>query len=484
MAALLVLALLGLGACAHEMSSRRIAPGAPPEPAIPWTPPADLPPPSRAETPPPPIPPDLIETMDRWTLPDLVDLALRNSPTTRESWARARAAAAELGGEKGSRYPTIDGQVNAVQTRGAAVGGQFIYEATATDPFIQLEWLLLDFGGRKAATDAARQALIAADYAHNAAIQDVVLQVEEATHQYLYARALEASERAAVREAEAGLDAAEQRREAGVATIADVLQARTRLSQAQLALQTVQGQTRTVRGALATAVGLPANTEFDVPPPSGDLPLDDAAVAVERAIRDAQERRPELAGARAEVERAEADLREQKAAFRPRLTASTNAGRIYYGPFASNADTYTASLLLTIPIYSGGRRRYNVFRAEADRDAAVAELDALSQQITLEVWTAYYDHQTAIQQVRSSADLVDSAAQSHEVAEARYRSGVGTILDLLTAQQALESARAQEASARAAWSISLARFAHATGGLWRSAPDRRLATDARLEDQP
>jgi outer membrane protein len=305
---------------------------------------------------------------------------------------------------------------------------------------------------------------------HNAAIQDVVLQVEEATHQYLYAKALEESEQAAVREAQTGLDAAETRRAAGLATVADVLQAKTRLSQARLALDTVQGQIQTVRGALATAVGLPANTAFDVPTPSADLPLEQGKVEVERAIQEALAQRPDLAAARAEVEKARADVRDKQAAFRPSITASTNAGRIYYGAFATGQDTYTASLLLTIPVFDGGIRRYDLFKAEADRDAAQARLDSLAQQVTLEVWSTYYDHQTADQRVRAAADLLESARQSHEVAEARYKAGVGSILDLLTAQQALESARAQDASARADWAITLARFAHATGSLWRPAP--------------
>ena len=49
------------------------------------------------------------------------------------------------------------------------------------------------------------------------------------------------------------------RHDAGVATIADVLQARTAVSQAELTLLTFEGTVTVFRGALATSMGLPAS---------------------------------------------------------------------------------------------------------------------------------------------------------------------------------------------------------------------------------
>jgi outer membrane protein TolC len=484
-----------VAACAHEMSARRTAPGTSPSPAVPW-----MPPPGTAAAPPPPaassavaeaaptgapgIPPDLLATAANWTLTDLLDLALRNAPQTRITWARARSAAATIGVEKGDYYPSVVGQVNTARTRGSAVGGQFTYLSTSYDPFFQINWLLLDFGGRKASIDAARQALLAADCIHNAAIQDVVLQVEETYYAYLDARALETAERAAVDEAAASLDAAERRRASGVSTIADVLQAKTSLSQSRLALQTVEGRIQTIHGSLATAIGLTADTPFDITIPVAEVPEEEAGPAVDAAIREAEARRPELAAARAEAAKAVADLRARQAVIRPTLNLSTNSGRIYYDSLAAGQNTYTASVLLTIPIFNGLTYQYNVHKAEADRDEAQARLETVQQQVTLDVWTSYYDHQTAAQQVKTARDLIDSARQSYEVVAARYKAGVGSILDLLTAQNALERARAIETQARTAWFVTLARLAHATGGLWEPAPDAAAAPATPEEHAP
>jgi outer membrane protein TolC len=81
------------------------------------------------------------------------------------------------------------------------------------------------------------------------------------------------------------------------------------------------------------------------------------------------------------------------------------------------------------------------------------------------VWSSYYALQTAEQRLITARELLSSAQQSADVASGRYRSGVGTILDVLTAEAALESARAQEVQARTDWFLAVAQLAHDTGSL-------------------
>ena len=77
--------------------------------------------------------------------------------------------------------------------------------------------------------------------------------------------------------------------------------------------------------------------------------------------------------------------------------------------------------------------------------------------------------QTAMQRVTTSRDLLRDATESVDVALGRYRAGIGNILDLLTAQAALENARAEEVQARTDWFLSVAQLAHDTGTLTRAA---------------
>ena len=76
-----------------------------------------------------------------------------------------------------------------------------------------------------------------------------------------------------------------------------------------------------------------------------------------------------------------------------------------------------------------------------------------------------YALKTATQRVTTSADLLASATQSEEVARGRYAEGVGSILDLLSAQNALADARAQAVQARWNWFAALAQLARDAGTL-------------------
>ncbi len=458
--------LLGSPGCVHRMSDGRTAPGTSPGPGASWAPPPEDLAPAPAAAPTAAIPGDLLKAAQNWGLNDLIDLALRTTPETRVTWSAARSAAAALGAQRGAYYPTVLGQEVTNRTKGSAVGGQFTFLTTNSEPSLVLTDLLLDFGTRKSAVEEARQALLAADWTHNAAIQDAVLRVEQAYYQYLNARTLERAEAVAVKEAQTSLDAATLRHDAGLGTVVDILQAKTALSQAQLAHETVQGQIQIIHGGLATTLGLPANTTFEVEIPEQEVPLQQGTEEVERLIEQAQARRPDLAAARSLVLKSEAHVRQMKSLDRPYLNLNLNGGRIYYVPEYNHQDIYGAALTLTIPVFNGLTYQYNVFKAEADAAAERARLDTLRQQVVLQVWNSYYNQKTATQRVTTSRDLFESAQKSYEAVSARYRAGAGSILDLLSAESALEGARAQEAQARTDWFLSVAQLAHDTGGLW------------------
>ena len=129
--------------------------------------------------------------------------------------------------------------------------------------------------------------------------------------------------------------------------------------------------------------------------------------------------------------------------------------------------TYAAIVGLRFPLFTGWRNRYDVREAELNAEAAREQVRDISQQVSLDVWTSYYALRTAKQRLATSRDLLASAQQSADVARARYREGVGTIVDVLTAEAALESARAQEVQARTDWFLALAQLAHDTGRLNR-----------------
>lgn len=413
------------------------------------------------------------------TLAGAIDVALRNNPVTRLSWAQARASADVYGATRGQFLPQLTGSVDVTRARALAQPGRPAFERTQFGPTATLTFMALDFGGRSGAIEAAKQTAIAADLAHNAAVEGTILQVESALFTYLAARALRDAQRNSLDEAKAALAAAEQRHKVGLATIADELQARTALSQAELALETLDGELSISRGGLAVSIGYPANTTVDI----AEVPASDSvqfvAESVDSLIARAVRSRPELAQARAQAAAAAADVRAARSASYPSLVLGSTGGLTgFQNTTGLTQRAYSVNVGVRVPLFSGFSNAYDVATASEQRDAALARLQNTRQQIVLEVFTSYYALQTATRRVITSADLLASATQSETVARARYREGVGSIVDLLIAQSALATARAQDVQARWQWRTSLAQLAHDTGALGlRGEPLMPLITD-------
>jgi outer membrane protein TolC len=409
------------------------------------------------------VPEELLREGATVTLAQIIDIALQNNPATQASYLRSRAAAAAAGAKLAPYYPSVDLTANAARASLSTSQSDGVpltnYGAT-----LDLNWLLLDLGGRAADAEEARLGLLVADWTHDATIRDVVLRVQQTFVLYLNSKAQVEASTSNVRQAETALSSATVRHDAGVATIADVLQARTALSQARLTLESARGQVMVLRGALATAMGLPATTPYDVGTLPADLPLERVDQAVEELIAAALERRPELAAVRLDAERATVHIRSVRSEGLPTLSLGASAGPVWYDVGDLTArDNWSAGLLLSWPLFTGFENRYNLEQAREQAELARTRIAELEQQVVLQVWTSYYALETATQLVRTSRDLLASAEQSERVALGRYREGVGTIIDLLAAQSYLANARAQEIQARSGWFLALAQLARDTG---------------------
>ena len=485
-AAAAVVLLLAAGCTA--IPERTVKDAVSPEPAQPWAPPAKAAmPPSPVEKAAPVVPEEYLKPGTTLSLAQLVDVGLHANPVTRAAWASARAAAADVGSKRSFYFPTFDAEGQLLREKQPFANGPGFASIldTTYGPSVTATWLLFDSGGRSADVEQATRALYAANWTHNAAIQDVVLTIAQAYYQYLNAKALAVARQASLDEARRSLDSAQERHRAGVATIADVLQAKTSVSQAELDLQDTQGQVQIIRGALATAVGVPANLPVDVGDLPSELPLDMVQKTVDELIAKAVEGRPDLASSRLTALAAQSKIRSVQSEGLPKLSTAATAGKTFLwrpGPDPVSSQ-YSALLLLRIPLFTGFDVAYRTQKAKEEAEAASATSERVEDQVILDVWSSYYAMKTATQRVHTTRDLLASAKQSADVADGRYKAGVGSILDLLTTQASLAAARAEEVQSRSLWFLAMAQLAHATGALLPRAAEITGAT-TRQEQQP
>lgn len=490
-AAAVSLLAIGVAACASACASappRRVdhAAATPAAPGAPWEPPPSARPSggaARVAAVRPAVNGGDAPRLTGLGLADVLGLALANSPQTRASWAEARAAAATLGVARGRFLPTLSADVTGGPSRVLSANPARVpAQRAVVAPALSLQYLLFDFGARAGAARAAREALWAADFAHNATLQGVVLQAEQAYFSYQAGLGLLAAARSTIETARANLAAAERRHEVGLATIADVLQARTALAQSELVVQDADASAQAARASIALAMGLAANAPFEVLPDTGAAPVQALAADVDSLIAQAVRDRPDVAAAEALARQGEAQVRVARAAQYPGLSLGAAAGRSFSSNEALSGRTYGLSLGLAVPLFSGQARQYAVVAATEDAAAATARADRVRLEAVAQVFTSYHALRTATRRVGTAAELLASATQSEEVARGRYAEGVGSILDLLTAQSALADARAQAVLARWQWYASLAQLSRDTGVLGPAGETRLPLTTVPSRD--
>jgi len=392
-------------------------------------------------------------------LAELVDVALTNSPTTRVAWAQARAAAAGWGSSRSEYYPTIGGEIDSVvgQVRQAIFQGGQSYVSVG----LALDYLLLDFGGREARVRAAKEALIAANWSHDQAIQDVLRDIPQAYYTYLGDKALVTASRKNLQDANTTLRSTEARRESGVSTIADVLQARSGASQAQADLASARGSSKIAKGTLASAVGWQANVDFDVADEPSRLPINKLSKGVDTLVEEAKYKRPDLGTAQATVRQYAAQVEDARSKPFPTLSAS---GNLQYQKF-TNGDASAAygGLTLKIPLFAGFSMRNALKQAQAELEAAKGQLAAQEDTVIKEVWDAFHNFTTVKEQYRAYKSLLSSASESFDVSLARYNSGAADITELLNAQNTLAKARSELIQSRMNLYSQYAELLHAVG---------------------
>lgn len=402
------------------------------------------------------------DTQAPLTLAEVVDRTLCRNPKSSEAWANARYQAALIGVARAPYLPSVS--VNGAVARNASRGPGPEVSYNSLSASVSLSYLLYDFGGRDAALENARQLFAAASATQDSVVQNLFLSAIQAYYQVNASQAALDATRETERAALVSLDAATARYNAGVATPADKLQAQTAHSQAVLNRIRAEGDLKNARGTLANLMGMDADHDVVLQTPAASPAYEQFQSNVGELISEARRRRPDLAAAEAQVKAARASVQSAEAAGKPSFALSTNLA--YQDAQFGDANRSGAiGVNVTIPLFTGFASTYRIRSAQELVMARQASRDQLNLQIALDVWKAYQGLQTETQAVQSSADLVASATQNADVALGRYKAGVGNIIDLITAQTALASARAQQIQETFNWNIARAGLAYAIGQL-------------------
>ena len=426
-----------------------------------------------------------IDPQKHYELVELIDLAERKNPETRIAWESAVRAAIGVGMVQSEYYPVITLAATGGYLTEAlpapfdvAPSGFFRADLATVLPVLSLRWLLLDFGRRSSAMDAAKQNLLAANLGFNRKHQEIIYRVQHAYLTLTSLRAKIAVAESSVNAARAVRESAEAQLRNGLTTLPEVSLARQQEAQAAFDLEEVLASERDGEIALAESIGIPPTTpiqiaEFPSLPPAAAL-----ETSVDKVIDQALAKRPDLIAKVAALRAKEADVRGARAARYPIVALSSNFNSIIGGVQITEGNTSTGWFSSTQPsggvllsfewnIFDGGTTHRRIEMAEAERRTAEDEVTIARDKAIQDVWKAYTDVRLALRKVDVSAALVDASQKSYDASLEANRRGLGTLTDLLAARRDLSHAQFVELDAKLQLLNASSALAFATGDAQR-----------------
>ncbi len=420
------------------------------------------------------VPIPVLDSANIYTLSELVNVAEQNNPDTRLAWENAKARAADLGITESTLYPTLAAAALAGTSRNDIFFGPIFQRQTIEtfSPVFILDYIIFDLQ-RSQEIAISKSNLLAANFQFNDTHRKVIFQVMQSYYHLLDTMGQQDAAEANLKNAQTVQQAAEARLENGLATLPDVLEARSAAAQADYDLQAAIGATEIAHGDLATALAVSPTIQFQVESIQKIKMPDSISDSVETSIDKALAQRPDLMQQVTQLRAAGAEVKAARRAYAPKLSLDGQAGLSHSygqqeqlpGVYSPTQETWNAQLSLTWTIFDGLARENRLARAQADQKQAAAAVDAIRDQVQNQVWSAYSTARTALRQQKAAAALLESATESYNAALESYNYGVRSQIDVVSAQRTLAAARTADVNARTQLLTGLATLAYQTGDL-------------------
>lgn len=266
------------------------------------------------------------------------------------------------------------------------------------------------------------------------------------------------------------VDAARKAFAAGSGTRTDVDEAQARLDMVIAQELEVRQNRDQVRRQLQVIVNQPVTalaaldvTRLRLEPPQ-PASLDDWVSRAEAGS-------PELAALRARLEAARLEVRKAESGHQPTLDLVLQATRSGSESVTSPSSGYinrSVGWQLSLPLYAGGYASSVVRQALAEQQRAEEQLEAARRDLGVRVHKEYRGVTEGVLRIRALEQAVRSGEQMVTSNRRSFEAGVRTRMDILNAEQELQTARRDLAQARYRYLISKVQLLALAGGDMRA----------------
>ena len=372
------------------------------------------------------------------TLRQAENYALANQPLLAASQLRAQAEVQRVYEARSQFFPQL--QANAVvvkaiddDSRLAAIGG-------ITNPTILsrqsdgglLSQLITDLGRTYFLTTSARSSALSAAQRAEVARQELLFRVGQAYFAAQGAQALVSVADQTVSTNQVLLDRTHALEVSNLKSSLDVSFAQVGLAQARLLQIQATARLQEAFAELSASLGIGKKTDFSLEPlevgpaPPGEVgPL----------IADAWAHRPDLLAARDDRDAAVRFAKAEHAAKYPTITAQGGAGVSPAREHSTLTESYgAAGINVSVPVFTGGLLTARAREASLHAQVAEKLLQDQETEAARDVYDAWVNAKTAYKSIAISQQLVTSAQEAFQFAQARYQAGTSSIVELSQAE--------------------------------------------------
>ncbi|QJE98081.1 efflux transporter outer membrane subunit [Luteolibacter luteus] len=400
----------------------------------------------------------------------LVSIALENNRDLRVAALNVESTRAQYNISRSALFPSVDAVAGATRSRTPrAVGGGLssatdtrLYEASVGVASYEVDL----FGRIRSLNHAALQDFFASDAAR---VGVQISLISEVTNVYF-------AQRASIEQIELAqqtLDAVsetygltEKRFEAGDVSELDLRSVDIQVQTAKADLAEFKQRLAETNNALALLLGtsIPSNL------PSGRS-LEGVLVADVRAGVSSTllTRRPDILEAEHNLRAANANIGAARAAFFPRITLTGSAGtasRSLGDLFQSGSSAWAFAPQVSVPIFDGGLNKANLDVAEIRKQTEIARYEKAIQTAFREVSDGLVARNGLNERIAAYQGLVAAQEKRFELADARYKQGVDSYFEVLSAQQDLFNSRQSLIQLRLLRATNSIGLYKALGGGW------------------
>jgi len=387
---------------------------------------------------------------------DAQALALKNNPQISVARLTALASQQVTREVRSGLWPTAQVDLSGVDANpgsritAGALNNPVIYQRAAAGTFVSQ--LLTDFGRTTNLIASANLAAKAENQNAVATKEQILLAVDESFYNALQTQAVLTVAEQTVKDRQTVADQVGALYRSKLKSELDFSFANVNLAQARLLLLDAENNVNASQASLSAVLGFQNLQNFQLAEDTS--PLTPPSDNVDDLISTAFNMRPEILALEFESESAERFRRAERDLFFPDIRALGAIGDTpvrnpiisnWYGAVGVNVD---------IPVFNGflfnARAREAAIRAQAAQE----RLRDIRDRISRDVRTSWLNAKTSYERLAVTQQLLDQANLALNLAQERYKLGLGSIVELSEAQ--LQQTQAQIANVEAGYDYRLA----------------------------